>query len=254
MNDSVFQKKLLSVMKDNLYDRVIPKRKAGKLDFNNLWRVHVGAKNVFQSKQERKNKEYNLVICLDESGSMARKEKLYKAKEILKFLTGALDRAGVNFAVIGYNCNVTVHKKFDERVTPDDMMDRVDENYNSKTIHHVTKKLTTCNASCGNHDFLALKTSMDLLKERKHGKILLMLSDGNPSCDYPQDCGYLQELHKTSRLKELVLKNQDVISVGVSVLHAVHLDQIFNDVVEVNDTEEFKDKIVDILNRKIKRG
>jgi len=253
MHDNVFQKKLTSVMKDNLYDRVIPKRRAGKLDFNNAWRVHVGAKNVFQSKQERKNKEYNVVFCLDESGSMEG-YKLDTAKSIMTFLTRILGKSGVNFAVVGYNCNVVVHKGFDKGVSPEEMEGMIMENFESKIIHHVTKEPVDYVALQGNHDWLALDTAYRLLKGRKHGKILIMLSDGRPKCDNPGRCGYPVKLHSLDVMRSLVKGNGDVISIGVGIRESNHLHGVFDEVVEVNDLNEFKNQMIALLNKKIKRG
>ena len=56
MKERVFKLALQSIMKDNVYDRVIRKRKKGRLDDKNLYKVAVNQENIFKQKQERKNK------------------------------------------------------------------------------------------------------------------------------------------------------------------------------------------------------
>lgn len=69
--DNAFKQRLSSVMTDNKYDRNLRYRTKGSLDMKHLWRAKTGAKNIFMQHQARKNKEYNFVLLIDQSGSMA---------------------------------------------------------------------------------------------------------------------------------------------------------------------------------------
>lgn len=256
MNDTVFQQKLLSVMTDNRYDRVIPKRRSGKLDHKNAWRVHAGAENVFKQKQERKGKEYSVVLCVDESGSMKHfggggyDTKFDAAVDLASYMATHLQKAGIDFAVIGFNCNVVTHKNFGSKMGAFElqlMRQEMDRNYHGCFPSGWTY-------AHGNHDFVAIEQGLEMLRHRTHGKILISLSDGQPACDDCDACGYDEDKHEPRNIHALIKSYPDVLSVGVGILQSSHLGSMFDHVVPIEDLADFKGKMIGFLDKNIKRG
>jgi len=252
MNSSVFKQKLMSIMTDNKFDRRLPKRVKGKLDHKGLWRVGIGAKNVFSSKQSRKNKEYNVVLLVDLSGSMEG-SKYVAARGITAYMASVFSAIGVNFAVIGFNSRITEFKSF------------------AKTNFHVPKDLPKMVEAmdhslyeCGpcNHDYSALVKAYEAFPKKAKGKIVVYMSDGNPECSagYGGDrkCSYApeesEEFYVPENIGKLISSHTDVMTVGVGIIVFGHLKRIMKDVLEVNNLGEFQKKVMGWLESKIKRG
>jgi hypothetical protein len=70
LTDAVFRQQLKNIMIDNAFDRRVRGRKRGKLDMKSLYKVPAKRENIFTLKEARKNKRYNVLLLVDESGSM----------------------------------------------------------------------------------------------------------------------------------------------------------------------------------------
>lgn len=189
MPDSVFRARLSNVMTDNMFDRRVKGRTRGRLDMTRLWKAQVRATNLFTQKQARKNKAYNIVLLVDESGSM-NGEKINKASGIARFLAKTFDGLNLNLAIVGFNQYLTLHKGFDEKI-PD-----------LSVLQRVMRK----NASSGrygarrNNDYEALAYSYELFKGRTGQNFLIMLSDGQPE----PSSGVLEALEKPGWLERSI--------------------------------------------------
>jgi len=169
MTDNVFRARLSSIMTDNMYDRVTRGKTRGKLDMKRLWKAHVGATNLFTQKQSRKNKEYNVVLLVDESGSMSG-PKIEMAADVACFLARAFEGINLNLAIIGYNHFVMVHKDFNETV----------KDY--KMLHNTIRANANSGPAGWNNDYDAMAFAYKLFaKEAKGQNFLIMLSDGAPA-------------------------------------------------------------------------
>ncbi len=255
MNDTVFQQKLLSVMTDNKYDRIIPKRRSGKLDHKNAWRVHTGAENIFRQKQERKGKEYSVVLLVDESGSMGTigwgADKMMPTKGVVSFMARQLQKAGINFAIIGFNAKIRTHKPFGSTMHESDLVKLEDDLY--AACHGKLPGQSRNDISC-NHDYDAIESALRMLAPTKHGKILITFSDGHPNCDYGSGCGYDEQKHQHAKIRAMVRENPQVVTIGVGILESMGLNKIYDQVVDVQDLTAFKDQVIGVLAKNIKRG
>lgn len=170
MEDSVFRARLSSIMIDNMYDRRLKGRTRGKLDMRRLWKAHVGATNLFTQKMARKNKEYNIVLLVDESGSM-QGEKIEQAAEIATFLAATFEGLNLNLAIVGFNHYIHLHKDFDEKVK--------DYNLLQETIFQGPNF-----GGNENFDYEAMSYAYRMFRHRTKGQnFLIMLSDGEPTED-----------------------------------------------------------------------
>jgi Mg-chelatase subunit ChlD len=176
INDSVFRQRLASIMLDNKYDRKLRGRTRGRLDTTNLHKVGVDSPSIFSQKASRKNKEYNVVLLVDCSGSMQHHNRYIKAGEVASFLSSNFSGLNINLAVVSFNHFVSVVKGFDEVVDP------------QKIAQHISDA-TNGNGNGCNHDLPAMQFAYDLFKGRKGQNLMLMMSDGEPAT-----CGYQREV------------------------------------------------------------
>jgi len=194
--DPVFKQQLMSVMTDNKYDRHLKGRKKGNIDHKSLWRVSTGATNVFTQKQSRKNKRYNIVLLIDESGSMhaavsSRLATYYQLREHMPsdkasdkaellrshqaartavFLAKHLDNINIELAIVGFNRFIMIHKNFDEHL-PD-----------LEELYGIIVNNVRGGGGAENNDIDGLAMAYKLLRPRLgQQNIVIMISDGQPA-------------------------------------------------------------------------
>jgi len=258
-------------MFDNKFDRLIRNRKRGKLDDHSLYKIPQKRVNVFKKKEERKGKEYNVMLCIDQSGSMiswgscGEGSKIYTAIELTKFLFKSFQKAGINIGLIGFSEIIREYAKLEKRVSIDEFekivsnLGVIDGYYNYKGYYpyHFHDKNwpepdSGHNICYGNHDYWALETCYKRLKN-KPNPILIVLSDGIPSCDEPRSCHYPIELHDKSKIRELINNNKKIPTLGVGVLTNSVAD-IYPNFIVINDLDTLKPRILEYLKKIIKRG
>lgn len=166
MDDNVFRARLSSIMTDNKYDRRVRNRTRGKLDMTRLFKVPTKAQSVFTQKLERKNKRYNVVLVVDESGSM-HGDKIVKAADIAVFLAKHFTGLNLDLEIVGFNHYIYTHKNFGSKVKDyaklkNDIIDRV----------HI-------GGGC-NHDYDALAYAYKSLAGRNGQNFVIFISDGAP--------------------------------------------------------------------------
>jgi len=262
MENRVFEAKIKNVMTDNMYDRVIANKRKGKLDSNRLYKVATGAETVFKQKQERKGKHYNVVLLIDQSGSMhcdwGREDKIDLCADLTSYIAKVLDRNSVNIAIIGFNNEIREYKSFEKKIKTQaevrkaliyDVKRGKDNKYGHSTLH--------CN-----HDYDALETAYKLLGKKKGTNLLMVFSDGRPSCDGGgYYCGnvYDQNKHQVSEIRKLINANRNVKTIGIGIdcreVAAIYDNHVVadEDSTKENFDQLFKVGIVNILKKEIKR-
>jgi cobalamin biosynthesis protein CobT len=253
--DKVFDAKLRSVMSDNKFDRRIPRRKKGKLDPKALWKTAVRSESVFTQKQERKNKKYHVVLLVDRSGSMYddsdhSMSKIGKAAETAVFIGKSLEKIGVECTILGFNCRLRTYKRRDQKI-------------DSKRLF--SQMTASTHGEGENHDFQALVKSYRKLEKDKHGKVLMVFSDGAPAtCAYecyPMDGDGIENLTSKNSssedhcqtIRNLVTNHKDVATIGVGI-ESHYVEKIYPNHVLVDDLGDFKKKVVGALRKAIRRG
>ena len=244
LTDFVFNKQLSTTMLDNKYDRVLPKRKRGKLDDKNLWKVGANQINVFKKKDERKNKKYSILLLVDESGSMCG-SKSRIAAEVSVFLANAFDKInGINFEIVGFNRYIHDHKKFDKKA---DL---------SKIKRNLIQNARGTGAG-DNDDYDAILEGLDRLHRQDGKKILMTFSDGHPAAGNPwgtNENGESIDKDDFDVIKNMIKMNKkDVTCVGVGICDD-SVEYIYPQSFVVDNLEEFKPKVLDFFRKNIKRG
>ena len=254
MKDAVFKQKIRSVMIDNKSDRIIPKRKKGKLDGANSWRAHAGSERIFKQKQERKGKNYSIILLLDQSGSMWNTGVITHLAKAVSELGPILQDEGVEVSIIGFNEGITCYKEFSQK------MPEVDYLFDSLSCDTTAEKTTPSKRCCkkppnnmaGNHDYDAVELALDILSKRKGNKILMTFSDGRPHCDWPENCGYPQELHDPKVIHNLILSYPKIVSVGIGLKDNT-VSKIYPKSIVLDSMNKLKPEVIKFFRANIKR-
>jgi len=233
--DNVFQARLESIMNDNQFDRRLTGRTRGKLDMKRLYKAQSGATNLFTQKTMRRNRKYNIVIVVDESGSMyngaGTDSRIYQAGLTCQFLAEHFNRLpGIDLAVVGFSDYTTVHKQFNERLKLDELLHKIKH---SPVNGHGT------NDWAGLQRGYKLLVAQNKVETTKSHNILVFITDGDSS----------------SRDTVTQIKNQykDVgaTQVGIGIFApAPQMDHS----ISINNIQDLKPEIVKVLRGEIKRG
>lgn len=261
LKDHAFRARLSSVMLDNKYDRMLKGRTRGKLDMTRLYKVPTQSRSVFTQKQARRGKQYNVMLLVDESGSMGSQGKSFLAAECAVFLAKQFEGININISIIGFNHYVTVRKEFTGKADYD-------------RIYEAIAQRNWGRGSGDNNDWDALNKAYHMFHKAPDGKnILIMLSDGAPASSRSVEFINIkgkpenppsgsepatrekrgQYWHNEKKnLHHLVEANKDrVTSIGIGIMEGGW--QIPDHVV-VKNLNELKPAIIGQLKKHIKRG
>jgi len=235
--DNVFQARLESIMNDNQFDRRLTGRTRGKLDMKRLYKAQSGATNLFTQKTMRRNRKYNIVIVVDESGSMYDMNstgglRIYQAGLTCQFLAEHFNRLpGIDLAVVGFSDFTTVHKQFNERIELDELLDKI---IYSPVNGHGT------NNRAGLELGYKLLVAQNKAETTKSHNILVFITDGTAIF---------------SRGTVTQIKNQykDVAATQVGIGIFAPAPQMDHSI-SINNIQDLKPEIVKVLRGEIKRG
>lgn len=263
LTDNAFRARISSIMTDNKYDRVLRGRTRGALDMGRLPKVATGSTSIFKRKEARKNKHYNIIFLVDLSGSMeGRKARV--AAEATTYLLNNFEGLNINTEVLGFTEYGHVIKAFDDPYTKDTDQ-YVFDTISNQRIH-----------GGGNYDYDAMAWAYSRFPRNNGHNVLVMLSDGAPcggeptypiyeraSDDSPKNWERVKEFkvpapldsyekEQEEHLHNLVKRHErDVDSIGVGILEGGW--QIPDHEV-INNIDELKGTMVQMLRKKVKRG
>lgn len=264
MSDNAFRARLRSVMTDNKYDRVLRGRTRGKLDMTRLHKIPAKSTSVFARKEARKNKSYNVIFLVDNSGSMGG-DRARVAAESCIFLLNNFEGLNIRTEVLKFRNNGYVLKTFGQAYTKA-VEDKV---YNE--IRY---------ADMGNADYDAMAWAYSRFPKNDGQNLLVMLSDGEPTdasvdneFEYfdidgskkmfkvPGDLSYEDRVGRDytgddnewdkTHFYHLAERNRDVESIGVGIIRGGW--QVPDHKV-INNIDQLKGTMVEMLRKKVKRG
>jgi len=261
IKDPAFRARLSSIMLDNKYDRRLRGRTRGKLDMGRLPKVPMMARNVFMRKQSRKGKAYNVVLLVDESGSMS-EDKGWAAAEATIFLLSQLDGLNINTAVIGFNQMIAVHKPWTGTSDYEAIYEAIGQQGHVEPYHEVSDSGYNCDYDAMHFAYEYFNKSPD-----EGENILIMLSDGAPAhrddavrvVDHkgkpikgfkPHKLDYRLKRER-EHLNKLATSYKDVHSVGIGIFEGGW--QIPEHFI-IHSLDDLKPTIIKTLGKKIKRG
>jgi len=236
-----FRRKLQSILKDNAVHRTVANKLYGDLDFKKLYRITTTAK-VFSRTDAIDKKQYNILLLVDASGSM-HKAKMLTAVKAMITLTRDF-QAEVALEVALFNTHYKTLKKFDEKIPVEELLAFGDISFSHLRLY-----------GHNNHDHIALKEAGKRLLRRKGQKILLVLSDGAPSCDgsstdCDRHCGkdMLNALIKTRKALEHL--GITILSIGIA---STAVEDYYTHSIVIQELPELYTALSTYMERVIKR-
>jgi hypothetical protein len=202
----------------------VPGFRSGKLHAGSLHRLRVNDDRVFRRTQENNSKATAVSLVVDDSGSMSG-VKHQTAMAAAYALSQTLERVGIRHEVIGFTTRDTTRAQDAElhaeasrigvsytRAEPLYMpiYKGYDERLNTEVRKRFAKGFGYADYLSQNVDGECVQIAANrLLQQREPRKVMIVLSDGNPSCGSP----YIREL--CSDLHRVV---QHVRKVGIEII------------------------------------
>lgn len=247
-----FKKKLQSIMKDNLYDRMGGNYRSGKLNTKKLYKVATGSDKVFTRPVHRLHKDYKVTILVDESGSMTSGNKNLYAAQACVLIAEVLHSAEIDFEIRGFNQYFRVYKKFGQKFNWDVR----------RQIENIIPNSSGNWAGCNNDGYAVNLAAhgLRMASNRTTERMLFVLSDGQPAMSGDPIPAYDKSRHPgKSTVHEFDLKTEieaaskDITVVGIGI-NARHVRDYYPDSVICDTTAELPDLILSKLRWMIKRG
>lgn len=258
MNAQTFITKTQSIFSDNAGVRRVGAKSSGPMvDEGRLAMLGAGDLRVFARKAARQFKSWRVQMLVDCSGSIVRDGKQGELSETVRGLCKALRAAQVGSVdVLGF------HVKPLEISEP--MLSEPGK------LEEMIKREYTSHRSYGNHDgYFVREVGRKLLRAPEPGKILLVFSDGCPSCDHadrgPDGCGDpgcgtrgyngRDSLGEDLRIALGEMRRAGLISLGVGI-QAEHVREFYGEThsTSVNQLEELFTKTARLIERHVIRG
>jgi len=163
MNKATFKSKLNSIMTDNMFDRQVSGKRSGTIDTKSLYKIGHSVK-VFMKKEERLNKNYNISLLIDVSGSMSG-SRIAAAVDMMQKLVPILTSfKGIKLEINVFNTNIHNLKTFEQ------------EKYNMEQIIEKIERVR----GGGTYDALAIASVAERIHRMKGRNMIIVLSDGEP--------------------------------------------------------------------------
>lgn len=242
----VFKRRFSSIVEDNNYRRFGSPNKSGKLNSKFLYKFEHDSDRLFSKRTVRQNKDYNICILMDESGSMFG-EKAYQSILALVLICEVLkDINGVKFQISGFNESFRHYKSFNETFSS-----------------NIKRKIEFINSqvrgrdSGNTNDAIALDVVRNNFKHVEGKKILFVFSDGdsNPSRDL---VGKIFSTYKKNpsqfsvKKEEEMNDKQKIISYGIGLKYS-GVKNFYKNPIVINNVSELPEKLMVLLKKHIKR-
>lgn len=225
-----------SILKDNAYDRYEGRYRTGALNERRLYQHSLGKFNLFQRKNDVKNKNYEIILLVDESGSMAHGNNVQALKSSI-FLTEVFTKLKIPHSIYGFNGHYYSHKTKEQGIDPKmkrSLMDIVNNTHNYYAGYN-----------CDGHFLLeAFKEFTNLDNE----KILMVISDGHPA-----ECGSHENRDLKASVRKVMNTKVKLIGIGVGDSGVAAVKQYYPKHVIVKDSTELPNKLMGVVKGMLHR-
>lgn len=237
--DRIFVEQLKAVLVNNRARKQLRHKQRGILDTRKLVQTQLDSTAVWrQNNRKESERNYSVLLLVDESGSMQHDDKHRLAQDITQRMVASLDEVGgVETAVIGFSGNRLIeHKRFDN--TGENSLDAiVDATSRRKTTQHGRQIADIAESDGENADLIAMEYGLDYLRKKASPKsrpVFIMLSDGAP-CESPSNITVVtadmkretfrsvttRKVENTRRIEPmhaLIRKSPDILCFGLGML------------------------------------
>lgn len=158
-----YKRKLERVLQRERESEIARNQRAGRPDVQSLWQLGYGETRVFENQRKPEEKDYNVVVILDRSGSIASDGLEEEAEATATGLAWALEELGINVAVISAGGTVALEKGF------------------SATVDRRKNILCRRHADGNTPIGAATKLAAEKLNEMDGESLIFTITDGYPS-------------------------------------------------------------------------
>ncbi|MBU0503874.1 MAG: AAA family ATPase, partial [Candidatus Omnitrophica bacterium] len=225
---------LLMIFKEITRKKMLTGRIYGNLDSGRLYQIPLGETRLFERKLKPGKFNYRICLLIDESGSMKYYDKYKRAIEGVVLFQEALKIIpGIEFEIAGFNSNPhNFHKSFKEKLTK------------RKAVEVVEQIQSEIGGNT--EDKQAIEGSIKRMQSdsSKSKKLILVVTDGNPSKTKGQQITDLAELFKEAK---------DIKIFGIGIGHETKLvEEVYPYGICVEDISRLPEKISSILRKEIR--
>jgi len=240
--------KIKNILKDNVLKRKIGGQKSGDIQFKRIYKINT-TDRVFEKKALISDKKYNIVLCIDCSGSMRNgsMDKIIAAAKSSKMFIRTFQKF-TNLHVQTFNARVVVKKPFSKKI-----MTENDLNEMESFIYEEART----DYSNSNFDGYCIQKALHYLKGLDGHNIIIVISDGHPSGDprqYPTDMGPIPKNYEHGHLIQMInhanILKVPVIGIGVLTESVQKFYKIYD---IINKPEEIYKSMIKTLTQVVKR-
>lgn len=210
--------------------------KRGKLHRKAIAKVTTGSDVIFRQKEQKVVLDTAVTVLLDSSGSMSSRRKYLHGMLACCMLNDAMNKVGIPIEILGFTQpfeGVTknhhlVHSTFSKRDSARDLVESMD------------------GVDLANNDDGAaiLWAHSRLLRHKAKRKILIVLSDGSPSCAQAGSKAFTKKVVQEIESKSPV----EIYGIGILDNNVTH---IYKDHAVINSPEQLERALLDVVKSKI---
>jgi len=241
------QKDLERAISARSLKRWSPGQRSGRVNPSSLHRLAAGDDRVFRRREEVLTKDVAVSLVVDMSGSMGG-GKLHTAAKAAYALASTLDRIGITNEVIGFTTGGHGALRSEEVEKEQKLLGRgytrveplympVVKGYDERMATNVKQRFAWLPHSgnlANNVDGESVEVAgFRLLRRKEKGKVMIVLSDGNPAC-YTSDYDALN-LHLKKTVERLSMAGVNMIGIGIQS-NAVR--EFYPKAMVINDVKE----------------
>ena len=253
-----FRKKLNSILVDNRLRRSGGSFRSGKLNNKKLYKWKCNDTKLFSKNILRMHKDYNVSLVIDESGSMKGGRSVFAAQTAV-LLSEVLDYCSIPFSIVGFNTQVREYKKLNEPYTWT----------KKRNLENVIPESSGDNIY-GTSDGVAINIAASQLDNCVGENIIFVLTDGDSA---PSGHSIPDEHRKRLKNKyhqnndfniisEVTKASKNALVIGVAITSdgdyytrdCIIRNYPNNIVIEESDLDQLPIRILQLLQRHIKRG
>ena len=213
----------------------------GILDKRQLHRIPMGMTDLFKAKITKEDKPLDICLLVDESGSMGYSIMEDARNAAIAIKEALADNPMIDLWVYGHSADSAAAGQTE-------MIE-----YHSPSMQDRPMAMGGLHARCENRDGNAIITSalrVNAESENNGNKLMIVLSDGEPSADMYRGERALD--HTTKAVKHVESRGWNIIQVGFGGISKHSMERMFTNYVHVEETSELGDKVSKIIRKVIK--